>query len=720
MVSQKRKPAAAWHLYKILTNTEVAQKIIIFTIPLYPKLTMAAKKNKVTINNKSVDSAGITKDYKEAIAELIWNGYDANATSINIEFDANEIDTVNYLKIIDNGDGIQYDNINETFGSFLDSHKKNSFQRSSYVRGKEGKGRFSFTTFADKAAWHTVFKKEGKLLEYTITINKFTKDQYSLDEQKISKSKKSGTVLTLFDLFNVTAYSFSSKKFEEYLANEFGWFLFLNKDNGYSLKINGEELDYDYVIAESDSKTVAINDAIQNKFDFKITYIRWKEKIGDRYYYYFLNKEKRESAKKLTSFNNNAIEFHHSVYVESDYFNDFIINENDVDVSLIGRNQHDPIFKQLIENLNGFLFEKQKHYIRGKGANELIRKYEFAGIFSNFRDNKYDQKRKKDLVKVVKELYCVQPKIFKGLKKEQEITFVGFLNLLLDTDERENILTIMEGVVQLTKTERNDLVKVLKKTSLSKIVSTIKLIENRYTVIELLKTLIFDLEKFTKERDHVQKAIQENYWIFGEQFHLASADKNFEKLLSEYLYILDGQKKSHKIDEQYRLKRPDIFMCRKRSIPDLQNHDSEIDENIMVELKRPSVVIGMDQFRQIEEYMQIIIKEPKFNSQTRSWKFFIIGKEMDSYIHDQYDSHKNKGKLFLVQSVRNYEIYAMTWDDVFRIFDIKHKYLLTKLDFDKAALEEELKAKGINLNNPTKVTEEIILVSKAKKKNEKK
>ena len=33
-------------------------------------------KQRVAANNKSIDNAGITSDYKQAIAELIWNGFD--------------------------------------------------------------------------------------------------------------------------------------------------------------------------------------------------------------------------------------------------------------------------------------------------------------------------------------------------------------------------------------------------------------------------------------------------------------------------------------------------------------------------------------------------------------------------------------------------------------------------------------------------------------------
>ena len=62
-------------------------------------------KEKVSINDRSIESAGIPKDYKEALSELIWNGFDAGATRVELVFDANEIEHVSQLTIRDNGTG---------------------------------------------------------------------------------------------------------------------------------------------------------------------------------------------------------------------------------------------------------------------------------------------------------------------------------------------------------------------------------------------------------------------------------------------------------------------------------------------------------------------------------------------------------------------------------------------------------------------------------------
>lgn len=288
--------------------------------------------NKVSINNRSIESSGLVKDNQEAISEYIWNGFDASATKICINFSSNQIDNIQLIEISDNGTGINYETLNETFGNFLDSIKKRSFQRSSYIHGNKGKGRFSFTAFAGKAKWLTTYfdSNSKKYLEYTISISKNSKDKYVDNDRKISKNNHTGTKVLLTDLYGVTAFDFLKNEFTDYLAREFGWFLFLNKDKEYKITLNDTEVAYDHIIAESDITDLKIEDADHKSHIFKITFIRWSEKIGDeKFYFYFLDSHKREIAKELTSYNNNAVDFHHSVFIESEYFDSFSGNDDE-------------------------------------------------------------------------------------------------------------------------------------------------------------------------------------------------------------------------------------------------------------------------------------------------------------------------------------------------------------------------------------------------------
>lgn len=660
--------------------------------------------NKVSVTNKGVESAGIPKDYQEAVAEYIWNGFDAGASVISIDFDSNEIDSLDSLKITDNGSGINFDNLSETFGNFLDSVKNVSYQRSSYMHGNKGKGRFSFSSFAGKVVWNTVYKdpNTNNLLQYDITITKNKKEVYKDENKKISKQKSTGTSVNFSEIFGVTAYSFTSDEFLQFLGREFGWFLLLNKDRGTSIKINGKAVGYENLMAESDIHNIKIKDADGKSNAFKITYIRWKEKIGDKFYFYFLNSDKKEVAKELTSFNNNAIGFFHSIYVESDFFNAFNPNDTVPGLSLFEATKSNPIYKALLINLHNFIKEKQKHFIRGDAAEQLIYKYEREGVIPKFKANKYDQERRKDLIEVVKEIYCLEPKIFQGLNKEQQKINIGFINLLLDTDERDNILEIIGQIVNLSPDERTEFANILKKTTISKIAKTISLIENRFKVVELLESLVYDLKSFTTERDHIQKAIEENYWLFGEQYHLVSANEGFDKMLERYVAVLSGTTKKNgkapKARSDEKNKRPDIFLSRKHSVPDILDDQLEMEENVIVELKRPTVSISKTQLRQIEDYLDIIISEDHFNSQKRFWKFYIVSNKIDDSVKREYEAFKDKGRRWLVKAINNYEIYALTWDDIFLNFQLRHKFLIDKLQFDRSSIMEELKAKGIDFS----------------------
>ena len=92
---------------------------------------------KLSVNNQSVESSGITKDYKDALCEYVWNSFEANATAVAIDCIPNELTGSAEIVITDNGDGIAYDSLECTFGAFLDS-QKNSLERKYLIFHKSG------------------------------------------------------------------------------------------------------------------------------------------------------------------------------------------------------------------------------------------------------------------------------------------------------------------------------------------------------------------------------------------------------------------------------------------------------------------------------------------------------------------------------------------------------------------------------------------------------
>ena len=656
-------------------------------------------KCKVNITNNSISNT-VTKDVNKAICEYLWNGFDANASQLSIRYTKNAFN-ITSLEIQDNGEGIDRSSLQETFGCFQDSQKLHTYQWSSQVKGKKGKGRYSFNCFASKADWVTVYKdKESHYIRHKITIKKGDNQNYDDNEQetKSSSVKRTGTTVSFSDI-NLPSDFFDSEVFLDYLKKEFAVFLFLNKAQYKKILINGEKLDYEDVIEDSDNKVIQI-EGDRTTFYFHVTYIRWKEKMKENYSMYFLDSSQTEKYEKTTTFNNKDTKFHHSLYISSDYFNHFADNATG-EKNLFGADNTSPkdkVFKTLVKKLKRFLEEKQKKYVVEVASKKLLAKYQSKGIIRQ-PQNDYDKILVEDLKKTISAMYEVQPKIFTNLQDDQAKTLVGVVELLLQTDKREDLISIMESVVKLSDDERHNLASVLKTTDLARITDTIRLIQNRIRTISALKVAVKP-ENGMNEVDDLQKLVERSFWIFGEEYNIVTqAEPDFNQALMEYLDKLydtvPGISKSNyskdKIEHPDVNKEMDIFAFR-------QNIQSSTIDNIVVELKHPKVKLGEKELSQVKTYMNVIMSDSRFNASNMRWKFYLVGNDFDSsnYIPNEMRNAINWGKKNLVCHIDNngiqYEIFVLKWSELFADFEIRNNFLLKKLEMKR----EELSVSSIH------------------------
>lgn len=656
-------------------------------------------KCKVNITNNSISNT-VTKDVNKAICEYLWNGFDANASQLSIRYTKNAFN-ITSLEIQDNGEGIDRSSLQETFGCFQDSQKLHTYQWSSQVKGKKGKGRYSFNCFASKADWVTVYKdKESHYIRHKITIKKGDNQNYDDNEQetKSSSVKRTGTTVSFSDI-NLPSDFFDSEVFLDYLKKEFAVFLFLNKAQYKEILINGEKLDYEDVIEDSDNKVIQI-EGDRTTFYFHVTYIRWKEKMKENYSMYFLDSSQTEKYEKTTTFNNKDTKFHHSLYISSDYFNHFADNATGEENLFEADNTSpkDKVFKTLVKKLKRFLEEKQKKYVVEVASKKLLAKYQSKGIIRQ-PQNDYDKILVEDLKKTISAMYEVQPKIFTNLQDDQAKTLVGVVELLLQTDKREDLISIMESVVKLSDDERHNLASVLKTTDLARITDTIRLIQNRIRTISALKVAVKP-ENGMNEVDDLQKLVERSFWIFGEEYNIVTqAEPDFNQALMEYLDKLydtvPGISKSNyskdKIEHPDVNKEMDIFAFR-------QNIQSLTIDNIVVELKHPKVKLGEKELSQVKTYMNVIMSDSRFNASNMRWKFYLVGNDFDSsnYIPNEMRNAINWGKKNLVCHIDNngiqYEIFVLKWSELFADFEIRHNFLLKKLEMKR----EELSVSSIH------------------------
>ena len=419
-------------------------------------------------NNVNITPHGIKKvlknyDSKLAIAEFIWNGFDAKADTVHLNFTINELGTVDTIEVADNGYGINFEQLETKFDLFYSSEKaievnSRDDKHISTIHGKNGVGRLTFFTFAQIAKWYTTFQKNGLLLEGDITINTENINKYNASALNKSEKGNTGTSVVFH---NVTI---GKEELENdvisFLISEFCWFLELNKAKGFTIIINGTPLDYQSFIEDTETFTLTYE---ENSTIFQCKYYQWTNKPHKELSrFYYLNANNEEVYKDYTTLNNKGDEFFHSVYISSSFFNDFDFQsqENSQQTNLFSRAKYLLEYKYLHNFLSEFLHKKRKDILR-KTSTKLIEKYNKEGVFPEYKSDF----EKSQLEETLINLYEAQPRLFISLNTEQKKFFVRFLNLLLVSDERKHILETLEGIIDLEAEEKESLYQVFQQSN---------------------------------------------------------------------------------------------------------------------------------------------------------------------------------------------------------------------------------------------------------------
>lgn len=655
--------------------------------------------SKVQITDQAIKRQLARISPEDAISEYIWNGLDAGATVIELKYKSEDFFNVNEFSISDNGTGIEFEQLGRKFIPFGESEK--AFKRREEniaLQGKNGYGRLTFFKFAHKATWNTTYKKGNENYSYSIVIESKAIDDYEPTTPELSRLENTGTEVVFQNVFIDFHTNYVDHKLIPYLTDEFAWYLEVHKDRGVQILVNGVPLEYESLILEKEDYIVSIQDNDKkSQVEFACKFIQWKEKLNDEFSkFYFLNNENKLKHKTTTKLNRKGDQFFHSVIIKSDFFENFSFYEDGTEelatkVNLFSEYGDGKVYRELIKQLNSFLKKKRKPFLHNY-ANVLIKMYEEEKVMPSFGNNAWDKIRKDEFETVVKELYEVEPALFVKLNTEQKKTFLHLLNLVLDSDERENLFPILQSIVELDPDDRVELEKILKTTKLNNIVKSLKLVHDRIIAIDKLKELVFNHNLRANERDHLQKVIEDHYWIFGEQYSLVcAAEDKFEKALRKYLYILRGTVEHISIDHPDKLKEMDILLVR-------QDSDTKSLNNVVVELKSPTIVtrLGSKELTQVKKYMSVILSIDEFNAQTNStWDFYLVGQDYDDSIAGEIENAKNHGEKDLAFKFKNYKIYVKRWSEIFIDVDLRLKWINSKLQTER----EKLSIESTNLND---------------------
>ncbi|MEI7890580.1 MAG: ATP-binding protein [bacterium] len=410
---------------------------------------------KIQITAKGIRAALKKYTPYQSLTEYIWNGFDAQASTIEINYIANELGGIESISISDNGYGIPHEKLQDKFEPVFESKKalENKLKKNlSAIHGKNGIGRLTFFTFARNSSWKTTYSSGQENLTYEIYANAENINLYTgINATPKKTTEQTGTTTTFSGIFGLTA-SQLEEKFQEYLLKEFAWFLALNKKRNFSILINGIAIDFKNIVADSEQFEILHPDT---QTLFEVSYIRWEQRLNNEpSRYYYMNAQHQERWKEPTAIKNKGEQFYHSLFVESSYFDSFGFQSSSIQTqdALIVGTRSDSQFRFLRRKLANTLRIKRRPFLKGF-AEQLLLEYEQKNILP--------VDAKENLKQTIRILYEMQPKIFNSLNLEQKKILVGLLGALLESNKNEAIAGLLGGIIELTADEQAELAQLL-------------------------------------------------------------------------------------------------------------------------------------------------------------------------------------------------------------------------------------------------------------------
>lgn len=620
---------------------------------------------------------------EKVVSEYVWNSFDANANEVRINFKDDEFGTLKSLNISDDGDGIDPELHELTFGKFKDSPKKRV--SSPTIKGQKGLGRFSFHKISRKAIWDSVSSNNS----CSIVISSDSLNNYEVNHKRdIFNPRKTGTNIEFYD---ISEKNFNRRFIENsvipIMRKEFSWLLASSKKR--SIYINNQQLDVLEHTKEKYPTRVG-------EYDFDVQVMIWKDKPQESSYIYFADSNNKIVHKELSSVNMKS-GFYTSSYVSSSFFDRF---DNSFDDMLNSSNNLDSeefitIRQTVRDKLRNLLLD-----FRNKAADKLIEQYENEGVFPEHPEDSIPLKNwKHDALKnTIKVLYSADPKIFSsGLNKTQKKILVKLLDKIT-LNPNDDLFDVLNGVVSLNREEERQLAEILKVTSLSNITKAIDDIKKRQNVLRIINALNEDYTKDTKEVGEIQSIVENNLWLFGEQYHILTAEEpDFEDALRELLKIHGNEDYYQKgsVQHHHKNKEMDVFAIRRTVEVDELNN--EYYRCLVVELKRPSDTLKDKHFTQMQNYYSVISSSALFNDGKHKWDFVLTGRKITdtpsakTMMQGQLNSLKVHGEPGLLLNDGNFRMYVKPWGTIFSDHNIRHKHLLKHLQLNQS--KQTLKSK---------------------------
>lgn len=586
-----------------------------------------------------------------AITEIIWDAFDSNSLIVKVLFHKNSnTNTIEKVTIQDQGEGIPHYNISSLFGSLGESWKKNAKKNGvRSLHGQYGKGRFKAFSLGEIVVWTTCIEDKGKYFRYSIKGNANNIKRFEISEPSESSDNIKGTQVEIFNLAK-QASSLATDSSKESITKEYALYLTeyphkkLFYDNAYITPSDVWLDKKEYNLGDIEIESVQEN--------VSVSIIEWKFKTPREIHYCDENGFSlfNESAGKLVR--SYGVDF--TIYIKSR----FIKRKFEENVLSLGSLESG--IKELKDKVIDLC---KKHFVnkeflqKTKIVDEWKEKniYPYAHTPHPGSVEEAEQKVFNILAVNVESYLTSFSKSDNSIKK---FTFKLLSQALKDNPN--SVRKILSEVLVMSSDDQDSMAKLLEKTTLPNIIKASQIVSDRLNFLTGLEQLLFDdkTKKKLLERDQLHKLLENEAWLFREDFNLSRSENTLNQVLRYHADKLgiNHEKESPVIREDGTTGRVDLLLSKAR-----QPREGEL-EHLVVELKRPTQKIDSSVITQVESYVYAISNDDRFDKQNTQWIFIAVSNEIAPLVQDKIS--QDDRPYGLLYSKGNVSIWVYTWGEL--------------------------------------------------------
>lgn len=587
----------------------------------------------------------------KAVAELIWNGLDAQAGHVSVRLERNPLDGVETIRVTDTGLGINHDHVQELFGGLGDSWKRRSGRlHGRALHGKNGQGRFKAFALGNRVEWNTVYESSNGRMRYQVLGRSEALTDLEYSDPVPAAGEPTGTEVVVTGIQkSLGALQRDNARLE--LAKLFAAYLSQYPD----IRLDYEGVRVDPAELQSSRKDILLDEitlANGRVIQVAVSIIEWQMK-AERVLH--LCDAQGVSLHETDLAKVRAPGFEFTAYVKCDHFRDLdqagmlALDELHPDVTKIVQSARQAVKTHFRRRLS----ERQSQTVE-RWKREQIYPFESKESLSPVEEA---ERQVFDIMAVNVESYL--PAFEEADQKSKRFMFRLLAQAVQESPN--SVQRIITEMLNLKKEEQEALSDLLEVTSLSNIISSAKTVANRLDFLVALENLIFDKETKKKllERDQLHKILENEAWIFDEEFTLSGSEMTLEEVLQIHLNDLRGPEDPEPVErEGGQQGRVDLMFSRTIT----PRHDER--DHLVVELKRPSQPINSKVLSQIKSYACAVAKDPRFLKAKTRWRFIVVSNSMDDIARREANQRDRRPGLVLDEGDLNIQVWAFEWTEI--------------------------------------------------------